>query len=121
MGIPPQIGISLVNRPLSSPLSFNQSWWYVLNDSSGVDLEHTNKPVEEFQTVDESVRGESNNLGTPSGIFMLLVAASTSTSQDACQIISNDKKNREVRQQYGPFEVILEYSMEQSLIRIWTN
>lgn len=63
---------------------------------------------------------QSNNVALPSGILVVLAAASTS-AQDACQIIFNDMQNRQARQQYGPFEVLLEYTVGQSLVGIWTT
>lgn len=69
--------------------------------------------------VDETTP-ESNNSGRPSESLILLVGASASACEDACQIIPDDQENRRVRQKYGSFEVILEYSTEQSLIGIWT-
>lgn len=83
-------------------------------------MEHTDIPFEQCQTADETVRGESDSPDTLSGILVLLVDASTSPFQDACQIISNDENDRQVRRQYGHFEVIFDYT-EQNLTRIWTT
>jgi hypothetical protein len=69
--------------------------------------------------VDETTP-ESNNFDRPSETLILLVGASASACENACQIIPDDQKNRQVHQKYGPFEVILEYTMDQILQGIWT-
>lgn len=62
----------------------------------------------------ETIR-EANDFGLLSGTFILLVGASASACEDICQIIPDDQKNRQVHRKYGPFEVILEYTIDQTL------